>query len=327
MHLILGVFYCLFWYNIKKESGGNMKKILLLAVFFLPVCLMAGSTVPFLRLNLNASGMGQGGTGCADYGSISNIDINPASTNKTQDASIAFSYGSSSEFQLSSTQTTALVPFDGGGIFGISYIYSKQQFNAPAAGGQELDRNDKEILINYSFMNGDQFGFGADMKYAWSDIYGTTASFLSADLGMIYIADESLSFGLALNGLGGETSSQGSAYGLRDERLDSGITTGVDYMLLNDNENKLTISADAGYILTFNTGIVSAGFKYEYRSILTITAGDYENAYGMDYLTAGLGIDFDIGGMNYKIDYTYSPKVGGTGGFGNDEFITITALL
>ena len=304
-----------------------MKKAILLAILCLPVFLMADSTVPFLRLNLNAAGMGQGGTGCAGYGSISNININPASTNKAQDASLAFSYGSSSEFQLSSTQTTALVPFEVTVSFGMAYIYSKQQFDDPAADGQKLDRNDKEVLINYSVMNGDQLGFGADLKYAWSDIYSTTASFLSADLGMIYIVDDNLSFGLALKGLGGEISSYGGAYGLGNERIDSGITAGANYMLLNDNENKLSVSADTGYILIFNRGIVSAGFKYEYRSMLTIMAGDYENGYGEDYLTAGLGTSFDIGGINFKIDYTYSPKAGGAGDFGNDQYITITSIL
>lgn len=305
-----------------------MKKIILLAIFCLPGFLMADSTVPFLRLNLNAASMGQGGAGCAGYGSISNININPASTNKAQDALLAFSYGSSSELQLSSTQTTALVPIEGAGSFGLAYIYSKQRFDDPSAAGQTLDRNDKEALINYSVMNGEQLGLGANLKYAWSDIYGTTASFLSADLGMIYIVDDSLSFGLSLNGLGGKISSYGSAYyGLGDDHIDSKITAGMNYLLFNDNENKLSISADTGYILTFSRGIISAGFKYEYRSMLTIMAGDYENGYGEDYLTAGLGTSFDIGGINFIIDYTYSPKAAGSGGFWNDQYITITTIL
>jgi hypothetical protein len=304
-----------------------MKKLFLLPLIFISSYLIADASVPFLRLDLNAAAQGEGGAGCASYGSISTMSINPASTIHMQNSSFGISYGNSSELNISATQTSALIPVEGAGNFGISYIYSKQQITDAADDGNLADRIDNQMLLNYSFMGGDSIGYGINLKYANSNIYGTEVSFLDADLGMIYLLDENISLGLSLNGIGGRIDYEGYAYGLSGENLDSELLAGINCRLLNDNENTLTASLDTGYIFTFNRGVVLAGVEYIYRSLFVLRVGDSENAEGEDYLSAGLGMNYEIGGVNFKFDYTYSPKASGSGAFGNNQYISITALL
>lgn len=305
-----------------------MKKTLMIVLLCAPSVLFGASSAPFLRFNYNAASQGMGGgEGCARFGDISGMSINPASTNGASNASAAFSYGNIGEFDISATQTSVLVPVADAGSFGASFIYSKQVIDDPANPGSKLDRNDRLALLNYSFMSGDSLGFGLNLKYSCSDVEGTTASFLAADIGALYLFDKDISFGLAAKDIGVLVSSGGSGYGLKDESLDSSLLAGVNYYLLDDNESKLSLSMDLGFVVPFDRAVISAGMEYGYNSLFVIRLGDYENMSGENYLSVGLGMDTDIAGINFKFDYTYSPKISGSYNFSNDQFITITSIF
>jgi len=238
-----------------------MKKILMIVLLCAPSVLFGVSSAPFLRFNYNAASQGSGGAGCARFGDISGISINPASTNGAMNASAAFSYGDIGEFDISATQTNVLVPVTDYGNFGASFIYSKQGIDDPADPGSKIDRNDRLALLNYSFMTDDSIGFGANLKYAWSDVAGTTASFLAADIGALYLFDKDLSFGLAARDIGALVSSGGNGYGLKEEGLDSSVMAGVNYYMLYDNENKLSLSMDLGFAIPFERAVISEGME------------------------------------------------------------------
>ncbi|MBD3274425.1 MAG: PorV/PorQ family protein [Candidatus Marinimicrobia bacterium] len=292
----------------------------------------AGMT--FLSIDPGARTAALGGTKIGAVGSAENMFGNPATLAMVQGVDVFFS------------QTNWIVDiglmgigaaFNAGnlGVFGVNFVstdygdiprtypYSGFDPNLRSVGYiQEGTFTVEEYAVGVSYAKQviSQFYVGGNVKYAYQNLGDvlvidrfTGDEVMSEndvtnvvfDLGTLYYPGyKDLRFGVAFRNF----SNQSDFYDARFElplTFDFGIAMDLLKIFQENSNNQLTLAVDAVHPRDWDER-VHVGVEYDYMGMLFLRGG-YKFNYSEEGLTAGLGVDYEIGGVGIKADYAYSP--------------------
>ena len=303
-----------------------MKKTALFLIFILTCAFISAESgyyrrADFLLMNSSAQAAGLSGAVIARQAGTGVMTYNPAGLFGTKTFDISLSYSINGMNGLNGTYTMASMPTQYG-AFGAAYMFNREDYNS----AQVVN---KMVLACYSFQPFDYFSAGINLKYAASSRLSESAGFLAADIGVIYSLDDALALGLTLANAGFEMTSAGIYSYYAKMAVPAEIKAGIDYKAVNDNMNSLTADALLGFGIFGSTIDISGGLEYVYLKQFFIRAGAatarLEDSASYDsYLSAGLGMNYELNGANFKLEYSYLPKIAGNGGFGESQVISIS---
>jgi len=302
----------------------NIKRIwlLLFTFYLLPfTCLYAAFSdhdtgtagAQFLKLGsgARASAMGNAYSGVADDASA--VYWNPAGLNQINEKCISVTHSIMFE-DIYYDWVSCVSPLKGGGVLGIGVQYlSYGKIMGTDLYGNDLSNfrpNDLAVIGSYGFKAGNVM-FGLSGKYISSQIMKSAVAY-AADVGAMYkISDDRMSFGLAVQNLGGKIKFKEAG-----DKLPLNIKLGGAYKI---KENWI-VAADANEPVDGKI-YFCAGTEYRYNVAEDVSlagrAGyntSTRDTGGLSGLTGGLGAVF----AKYDIDYSFSPF----GDLGNIHRIT-----
>ncbi len=300
--------------------------ILFVAAVFLSVSVYAYEytrTSDFILLDSSSAAAALSGACSAKRGDGSLFTYNPAASDPDKTAQLDFTYTDNTSLKISGTYTRLAMKM-GGGNFGAGYLMNRQVFK------KKGERRNMGFIFNYSQEIMSYTNAGASIKVMYSDYMKESAYLIGLDLGVNYSLDDSINLAFTAMDLGVPAIGAEKGSYFEDEVLPARVVIAADWKAVNDNVNRLSLSADAGFKFYGFAPYLLTGIEYVYLNQFYIRAGNRlervedENLI-MDYLSAGLGINFDLYGVMFNMNYSYVPKVSGPGEFGESHIIEIKA--
>ena len=196
--------------------------------------------------------------------------------------------------------------------------------------GRYWDAVDLSAAVTYSRKLTGRFSMGGSLKLIHSQIYNETASAFAVDFGVLYNTElEGLNLGMSIANYGSKMRMDGKDLFQQididpensghNERLVSTLKTdewalpiffriGVAYDVMNIEENRLTLAADALHP-TDNVETMNIGIEYSYNELISLRGG-YRSLFQEDVeggLSLGGGIQYDVPNFaNVNIEYAWS---------------------
>ncbi len=209
---------------------------------------------------------------------------------------------------------------------------TKTTVQNPDGTGQTFSPQYLTIGATYSKMLSDRVSVGLNVNYISETLDLVSASGLGFDVGVTYsdVAGVSgLDFAVILKNLGPDMTFDGSGLFLsatadgqaRGDQfykisaaafsLPTSLDIGVGYRLNIDDQNMLNLNGSFSNN-NFYTDQYRAGAEYSYDNLLFFRAGyiytaDFESSDVVYKFSAGFGLHYDLGGVNFKLDYAYLP--------------------
>jgi len=291
----------------------------------------AGMT--FLNIDPTARVAALGGTRASATGTEEDIFANPAAMAMMDGIGVTLSR---TNWLVDIGITGAAAAFSAGnyGVFGVSLVnvdYGDIPRTIPYKGYDPDLRNqgyiqtgtfspsDYAIGLSYARQIISQFYAGANVKWAYEnlgdvpvidELTGETVTAKNSvnnivlDFGTLYYPGfKDLRFGVNFRNF----SNQSDYYNQRFElplTFDFGIAMDLMTLFTDQSNNKLTLALDAVHPRDYSER-VNMGLEYSLSDILFLRGG-YKFNSSEQGLSAGLGVDYDLGGVGIKADYAYS---------------------
>jgi hypothetical protein len=275
----------------------------------------SNSTYDFLRADVSARAGALAGSYVTIMNDATSIFYNPAglSTLEKPAGSLGFF---KHLMDINSGYVTYSQPYEDLGYFGIGVLYVNYgSFDETDDLGNKLgstfSASDLALSLGYSNTIEENLYWGANAKFIYSSIAGTTSTGLAADLGILYnIPDSRVTIGASLRNLGGQLSS----YLSTKENLPLDFVVGASVvpkgipLLLNLNFHKLNDD-----VKTFGERFkaFSVGGEFTLSKVLQARVG-YNNEQRQELKTgtsaglAGFSGGIGITVQDYKVDYALS---------------------
>ncbi len=198
----------------------------------------------------------------------------------------------------------------------------------PNGTGQRWDAMDLAVGLSYSRNLTDRFSIGGTLKYIQSRIWNESASAFALDVGLLFTTQfNGLKIGMNIANFGtemklagkdlfqpvdidpantGNNSTIGSSLETDSWNLPLMFTVGVGMDAVNTENWRWTVAADAIYPNN-TTPYINGGTELVWNNILFLRVGYnslFEEA-SEEGLTAGAGLQYNIGGFDLRIDYSY----------------------
>ncbi len=198
----------------------------------------------------------------------------------------------------------------------------------PNGTGQRWDAMDLAVGLSYSRNLTDRFSIGGTLKYIQSRIWNESASAFALDVGLLFTTQfNGLKIGMNIANFGTEMKLAGkdlfqpvdvdpantgnnstivSSLETDSWNLPLMFTVGVGMDAVNTEDWRWTVAADAIYPNN-TTPYINGGTELVWNNILFLRVGYnslFEEA-SEEGLTAGAGLQYNIGGFDLRIDYSY----------------------
>lgn len=291
-----------------------MKKTLLIFLLIFRFSAYAQETFKFLQLDQSPRASALAGSFVSNNDDPNVIFYNPAGIAYLKDSPVSFSFVKHL-LDINSAAFAYSRNFEGIGRFGAAVQYINYgSFDGRTIDGietGEFGAGEFAAIIGYSNLLGENFYYGANVKFIFSGIADRSSTGLAADLGLHYsIPEERWNFGFSILNLG----SQISKYYSYSEKLPLDIRFGFSKTLLHfpltffASLNKLNGEYDS-----FGERFQQFTFGGEFRlsSVVKLRLG-YDNEKRKEFKiggTAGLaGLNLGVGILisNYNFDYSFS---------------------
>ncbi len=284
----------------------------------------------FLKVPIGARGMGMGGA----YGSVANdlsaLYWNPAGIADIKSVATEISYlqwfatyshsFAAASFPLNQDYVVAInaTSFSSGDIK-ITTIDNPQGTTA------NYSVSDLALGVTLSGYLTDQFSFGITAKYINNSIYNLSSNGLAFDIGTMYNTGiYGIKIGFSIHNLGGETSYAGQSLRTIKKTIEQLNAAPVDMAMIaypysyplifrasisseiyKEDDHKVIGAFD------FNTFSdvpeqFSLGAEYSYADFVALRAG-YQTSHDQFGLAAGIGIKYELGGVDGRFDYAINP--------------------
>ncbi len=198
----------------------------------------------------------------------------------------------------------------------------------PNGTGQNWDAQDLAFGLTYSRNLTDRFSIGGTFKYIQQRIWNETASAFAMDIGLLFVTQfDGLRIGMNIANFGTEMKLAGkdlyqpvdvdpskpgnNANIVASLETDSwslplNFSVGLSYDVLKNSNWVLTVATDAIYPNN-QTAHLNFGSELIWSNIVSLRLG-YSSLMKDDAqegLTAGLGLQYNISGIDLKVDYSY----------------------
>lgn len=199
----------------------------------------------------------------------------------------------------------------------------------PNGTGQNWDAQDLAISVTYSQNLTDRFSIGGSLKYISQSIWNESASAYALDIGLLFYTQlQGLRLGMNISNFGTEMKLAGkdllqtvdinpSQTGNNDRisaNLDTdswtlplNFTIGLAMDVMNNEMWNVVVATDAVYPNN-HTSFLNVGTEIIWNDLISLRAG-YNSLFkeaAEEGLTAGIGLKYDFGGINAKVDYSYT---------------------
>jgi len=289
-----------------------MQKIKLCILLFLLISsqALAQNTYEFLRLDMSPRAAALGGNYVANASDPNVLFYNPAGIKTIEHIPISFSFVKHL-MDINSASLASSFEINGIGKFGtaIQYINYGNFTEANQYGDKtgEFGAGDLALILGYANSISENFYYGANLKFIYSNIDDVSSTGLAVDLGLQYLLlDDGWNFGFSVLNLG----SQLTAYYSTKEDLPLDVQLGLSKKLahvpiqfffsfnkLNATENRFEYF-NAGLEFTLGKAIeLRFGYNNKERKDLKIGS-----AAGLAGYSFGLGVKIS----SYKFDYAFS---------------------
>ena len=289
-----------------------MQKITLGILLFLLISsqTLAQSTYEFLRLDMSPRAAALGGGYVANASDPNVLFYNPAGIKTIEHIPISFSFVKHL-MDINSASLASTFEIDGIGKFGaaIQYVNYGNFTEANQFGDRtgEFGAGDLALILGYANSISENFYYGANLKFIYSNIDDVSSTGLAVDLGLQYLLlDDGWNFGFSVLNLG----SQLTAYYNTKEDLPLDVQLGLSKKLahvpiqfffsfnkLNAAENRFDYF-NAGLEFTLGKAI-ELRFGYNNKERKDLKIGSTAGLAGYSF---GLGVNIS----SYKFDYAFS---------------------
>lgn len=288
------------------------------------VVLFAGnyttSAFEFMRTDFNPRSAAMGNAFIALRGDISGLQLNPAGLAYLEQRQYFFNgtnylldiYGGSAGYAQRFTRLGVIAL----GINYMDYGNFNETDEYALESGKSFSANDFALTLGLSDKLDEQFSYGVNVKYAFSQIHDYNASAIALDLGLIYAApfEPDLYVAFSVNNIG----SNFEYYGATKEALPLNMRFGVTKKLahlpleIGASLNDLNVEADrwSDRLKRFAIGgefrlsemlRLRLGYNNDLRSSLEMTTTS-TNSSKFSGLSGGVGIYW----KNFRFDYSFS---------------------
>jgi hypothetical protein len=293
---------------------GNMKKLALFALTVFISSTITAQTYNFLRLDTSPRAAALAGSYVATGDDPNVIFYNPAGINLLQGTPVSFSF-LKYLMDINAASLSASTEISGVGRFGTAIDYINYgTFTRADENGTDLgtfNAGEMAILVGYGNQIEENFYYGANVKFIFSNIAGISSSGIAADLGLFYtIPDQRLNFGFSILNAGRQIKSYYST--LEDLPLDVRLGFSKElarlpfrffwsFNRMNDTQNSILAHFKQ---ITF-------GGEFKVGQSLRLRFG-YDNTKRNDFQVgstaglAGIAVGFGLQIKNYNIDYSFS---------------------
>lgn len=289
-----------------------MQKIKLGILLFLIISsqTLAQSTFEFLRLDMSPRAAALGGGYVANANDPNVLFYNPAGIKTIERIPISFSFVKHL-MDINSVSLASTFEINGIGKFGaaIQYVNYGNFTEANQFGDKtgEFGAGDLALILGYANSISENFYYGANLKFIYSNIDDVSSTGLAVDLGLQYLLlDDGWNFGFSILNLG----SQLTAYYNTKEDLPLDVQLGLSKKLahvpiqfffsfnkLNAAENRFDYF-NAGLEFTLGKAI-ELRFGYNNKERKDLKIGSTAGLAGYSF---GLGVNIS----SYKFDYAFS---------------------
>src|SRR5690606_15486984 len=191
-----------------------MKKYLLLSILFLLTASLkinAQNTYEFLRLDMSARAGALGGSFVSNNDDPDVIFYNPAGLQLLEDNPVSFSFVKHL-LDINLASVSYSTEFDNLGRFGAGVKYINYgTFKGADENGRETEdfgAGEAAFIIGYANELGENFYYGANVKFIYSGIADRSSSAFAFDFGLHYdVPAQLLNVGFAVLNVGGQLSS------------------------------------------------------------------------------------------------------------------------
>ena len=292
-----------------------MYKISSLVLFsVLTITISAQSTYEFLKLDTSPRAAALAGSFVASNDDPNVIFYNPAGIYSLENKPVSFSYVSHLlDINSASVSYSQEVEDLGRFAAGIQYINYGDFVEADQFGNKTGDfgAGDLAMLLGYANQLGENFNYGANVKFIYSSLASQSSAGFAVDLGLQYLfPEDGWAIGFSALNLG----SQLSSYFDKNEKLPVdlriGFTKKLQYMPFKfyGSFNKLNEKAD-NFFNRFSQ--FTFGGEFQFSKAVSFRFG-YDNekrkelkldtSAGLACFNLGLGILIS----DYKVDYAFS---------------------
>lgn len=297
--------------------------VLLILITSIQSYSQSNSTYNFLNLDIGARASALGGSFNSTTNDVNTIFYNPAalSTLTEKQASIGFfKY----LLDINSGNIAYSQRYKDAGYFGASIRYmnygSFEKFDEQSNNLGTFSANDFAFSLGYSDVYKNNFHYGVNLKFIYSNIDEYSSTAIAADLGVLFTFPESmLNVGVSLLNAGTQLTEYSSTKEDLPLDLRVGINKKLEHLPLNVHLEFDNLSSDADdFFDRFKT--LSVGGEFDFSDYVQFRIG-YNNSQRQDLKTGsslgiagfstGLGVKFL---EHYSVDYAFNSlgKVGST---------------
>jgi len=269
----------------------------------------------FLKIPVNARIVGMGGTSVALIDNASCLAYNPSGMVYVRQAGATspFQYGLSASYtqwiaEIKHSFFGAVMNVDGIGAVGLGAVILSTGDMAvttpafPDGTGEYFKASDYAFILAVARQISDKFSVGVNVKYIRSYLYNTEygASCFAFDAATIYEIPALRSrLGMSVSNLGSDMKFINEAYSL-PTALRFGVLTDVIVEPAHLLKAVFQISRPNDANEQYNVGT-----EYTFAKNFTLRGG-YKFGYDAEDWTAGFGLNFELSGVQAKLDYGYN---------------------
>jgi hypothetical protein len=284
----------------------------------------------FLKLPTTARNAALGGIITAlSYGNASSTLANPASTADVVNYDVSFSH-MKWVADIGFQTVAAVKNFGNWGIIGVNLMYVDYGEMVRTENSEIFDAlgtslgvfpvfddlgtftaNDISIGLSYARQVTDKLQVGGNLRYLREQLDDATTSNWSVDIGtMYYTGLKTLRIAMLGKNFGpdAEFAEYDERIGIEPVKVKMPMWFALGLALdviesKTDNPHRLIVAAE--YVLP-NDGLdkVNVGTEYAFMDMFFLRAG-YRFNYDVEGLTLGAGLDYNLAGMQLKIDYAF----------------------
>lgn len=288
----------------------------------------------FLTIPTGSRATGMGSAFVAVANDASALFWNAGGISRLQRSEFNVSY---SEWLVGSSFNWAGLVFktDDDNAFGISINqlnYGEEEITTPEqpnGTGQKWKAQDIALGITYARNLTDRFSIGGTLKYVRQQIWNESATAFALDIGLLFQTQlDGLKIGMNISNFGTEMQLSGKdllqpididpVRAGNNEKITGGLSTdswtlplmftvGLGYDLISSGDWDIAAAVDAVYPNN-QTSFLNLGGEVTYAKMLSLRAGynSLMKEAAEEGLTAGVGFNYDFGGFNSRIDYSFN---------------------
>ncbi|RPH33334.1 PorV/PorQ family protein [bacterium] len=269
----------------------------------------------FLKIPVNARIVGMGGTSVALIDNASSLAYNPSGMVyvKQAEPTSPYQYGLAASYtqwvaDIKHSFFGAVLNLDGVGAVGLGTVILTTDDMAvttpafPDGTGEHFKASDYAFILALARQISDKFSVGISVKYIRSYLFNTEygASCFAFDAGTIYEIPALRSrLGMSVSNLGSDMKFINEAYSL-PTALRFGVLTDIIDEPAHALKGVFQITRPNDSNEQYNLGA-----EYTFARNFTLRGG-YKFGYDAENWTGGFGLNFDLSGVQAKLDYGYN---------------------